>query len=387
MKEAPPVHQKHAKLSRPHYGHFHRFEWALLGAPCSTIQQLARDLLTSLPQYAFGYVDADHGAADEAAAGLMEGSRWTYTDKINYHRFDQAGAPDPFSARMRTNHLDAVLINGNHFRADQQIVIVHPAKEDSLFRKLDRLTNIQLVLLSEDAEDLFPFLREKLGAQPEVPIMRLDDRPSILEWFAERMRATRPPLYGLVLAGGKSQRMGTDKGLIAYHDKPHREHTAALLGPFCHTVFYSMRPDQDELPADGLPVITDTFEGLGPYGGLLSAFRTYPEAAWLTVATDLPLLDDTSLAQLVAKRNPSKYATAFYNAQTDFPEPLITIWEPRSYPTLLQFLAQGYSCPRKVLINTDIELVEPAKPEALLNVNKPEERKMVEERLAAQQQD
>ena len=54
-----------------------------------------------------------------------------------------------------------------------------------------------------------------------------------------------------------------------------------------------------------------------------------------------------------------------------FPEPLITIWEPRSYPTLMQFLTQGYSCPRKVLMNSDIQLVVPEFPEELTNVNHP----------------
>ncbi len=66
-------------------------------------------------------------------------------------------------------------------------------------------------------------------------------------------------------------------------------------------------------------------------------------------------------------------ATAFKSPVNDFPEPLITIWEPKSYQVLLQFLVQGYSCPRKALINSDIKLVEVKNPEALKNVNAPED--------------
>ena len=62
-------------------------------------------------------------------------------------------------------------------------------------------------------------------------------------------------------------------------------------------------------------------------------------------------------------------ATAIYNPETGFPEPLITIWEPRSYQVILNFLAQGYSCPRKVLINSDINLLKLEEPRVLLNVN------------------
>ena len=54
------------------------------------------------------------------------------------------------------------------------------------------------------------------------------------------------------------------------------------------------------------------------------------------------------------------------------PEPLITIYEPKSYPVLLQYLAQGYSCPRKMLINSDIEIVE-VDDNLIRNINTPEE--------------
>jgi molybdopterin-guanine dinucleotide biosynthesis protein A len=55
------------------------------------------------------------------------------------------------------------------------------------------------------------------------------------------------------------------------------------------------------------------------------------------------------------------------------PEPLITIWEPESYPVLLSFLAKQYSCPRKVLLNSETTLLEPPNPDALMNVNTPED--------------
>ena len=67
-------------------------------------------------------------------------------------------------------------------------------------------------------------------------------------------------------------------------------------------------------------------------------------------------------------------ATAFYDSDNKFPEPLITIWEARAYPILLQFLSQGYSCPRKVLINSDIELLAAPNVSELKNVNYPHER-------------
>ena len=129
-----------------------------------------------------------------------------------------------------------------------------------------------------------------------------------------------------------------------------------------------------------MPIIADTFLELGPFGAILSAFRHDPNAAWLVVACDLPLLDAKTLDFLIKNRNLSAVATAFRSPQSadSFPEPLITIWEPRAYPILLSFLAQGISCPRKMLINSEIHLLHAPNNEALSNVNTPEEKAEME---------
>ncbi|MFI5159446.1 MAG: hypothetical protein ACHQF4_11310, partial [Sphingobacteriales bacterium] len=78
-------------------------------------------------------------------------------------------------------------------------------------------------------------------------------------------------------------------------------------------------------------------------------------------------------------------ATTFGNGYEGFPEPLITIWEPKSYSVLLAFLAQGYSCPRKVLINNDAHLLTAPDANALTNVNTPGELGKIKTILKQQQ--
>lgn len=180
-----------------------------------------------------------------------------------------------------------------------------------------------------------------------------------------------PGLSGLVLCGGESRRMGIDKGSIDYHGMPQADYLAQLLNDFTATAYLSCHPDR--IPASKVSVITDSFLDLGPYGGVLSAFRFDPNTAWLVVACDLPMLDGTMMSALISQRDPGKIATCFHDPATGFPEPLITIWEPRAYPVLLQFLSQGYSCLRKVLINTDVKMINAVDPELLRNANTPEE--------------
>ena len=189
-------------------------------------------------------------------------------------------------------------------------------------------------------------------------------------------------LYGLVLSGGKSTRMGTDKGLIPYHGKPQREYLYDLLSQVCEKTFISLREEQqDELPKE-IETIVDLNEYRGPYNGLLSAYKKYPEVAWLVLACDLPLMNLQGLKELIAARNPKREATAFALKENPLPEPLCAIWEPHAMQNSLKYLNSGNgTCPRKYLINHDAELVFPKNESVLLNANSEQEYKEALEKL------
>ena len=367
-------HQKHANISKPNLGNFGRNEWAIIGTPCGNIQKLAYSLIEDLQKsFKVSYVDADHKNEDEPDnfegenPALAHGASMEYTDKISHHRFDTKAKLDTFQFRTLFNEQDLVLVNGNHFKAKSQIVVIDSRKEKSLEKKLDRLTNVELILLEGETTGVYPFLKNHLKNIDKIPVYNFSQKYKIVEFILGKMFLAMPKLNGLVLAGGKSVRMGTDKGAIDYHGKPQREYMTDVLSQFCDDTFLSVRSDQNVESAYTL--LEDKFIGLGPFGAIVSAFQKDPNAAWLVVACDLPLLDEDSLQFLVENRNTSQIATAFYNPETNFPEPLITIWEPKSYQVLLQFLAQGYSCPRKVLINSEIELLQLEDAKVLMNVN------------------
>ncbi len=374
-------HQKHPAIARPVYGNFHRQEWSIIGTPCTVIEQLSATLIAALSdRYRLGYVDADHAAADTDEPLQPVGAWCAYTDRGSYHRLDFRDEATPFQQRQWLQASDAVLVNGNHFSARQQIVVLDTRKKESLSRKLDRLDNVVLVLAQDATLADYDFLRTHLG-DTLPPILPITDTAAIVAWMAREIAAATPPLYGLVLAGGQSSRMGENKALLDYHGMAQFEWVAQLLRPHCAHTYISLR-DELQLPT-ALPVIVDSFQGLGVYGAILSAFRTVPDAAWLTVACDLPLLDEAALAHLVAARDTSKLATAFHNPATGWPDPLVTIWEPRAYPQLLQFLSMGYTCPRKVLINSDIQSVPVPHEHTLRNANDPQERAALLALLAA----
>jgi len=182
-------------------------------------------------------------------------------------------------------------------------------------------------------------------------------------------------LYGLVLAGGKSTRMGRDKGSIHYHGVSQRVFAARLLSEWCQEVFVSCRKEQVPTLEPELRPLVDTFENLGPIGGILTALHFKPDAAWLVVACDLPFLSHDSLRALVEARNTSKVATAYQNPDNQMPEPLIAIYEPQSNLGLLDSVKNGQNCPRKFLLNSDCHLITPETPDVIANINTPEEHR------------
>ena len=194
------------------------------------------------------------------------------------------------------------------------------------------------------------------------------------------MNTEKSIINGLVLAGGKSKRMGLDKSSIKWHGKEQQYYMADLLKPLCNKVYISHRRGQNAQTSKDYKTLVDTYTGIGPYGAILSAFRFQGEAAWLVVACDLPLLDADTIKYLLAHRNVNAMATTFQSPHDGLPEPLITIWEPKSHGVLLSFLSNGYTCPRKVLIKSeDAHILQPPDSNALMNVNTPEDFKKAEQ--------
>jgi molybdopterin-guanine dinucleotide biosynthesis protein A len=96
------------------------------------------------------------------------------------------------------------------------------------------------------------------------------------------------------------------------------------------------------------------------------------------------LLDIETLQYLVANRDTSKMATTFESPYDGLPEPLITIWEPKSYDILLSYLPEGYKCPRKALRNNidNVKIIKALHPDALMNTNTPQDAEKVKQILA-----
>ncbi len=189
-----------------------------------------------------------------------------------------------------------------------------------------------------------------------------------------------PQLYGLVLTGGFSKRMGREKALLNFHGKPQFAYLFEMLQPFCEKVFLSCRKEQSTKFGEQYPMIFDIHDGIGPMNGLLSFLKEYPSKACLLVACDMPFVDKKIIQSLIANRQSEKIATAFKNKK-DFPDPLLTIWEPSAYNLLNQAFQNRLFSLRDILQENDCQLLQTFDDKPLLNINKPEDLETVKKEL------
>ncbi|MDE0536726.1 NTP transferase domain-containing protein, partial [Tenacibaculum sp. L6] len=245
----------------------------------------------------------------------------------------------------------------------------------SVKKRLDQLTSIQFVIKLNENSKYFDCLLERFPNIKNSTSYTINEIDKISNHIHNLIKENIAPVKGLVLTGGKSTRMGRDKSELVYYKKSQKEHVKELLENNNLETFYSVQASSEKENE-----IHDIFLNLGPFGGVCSAFQKDPNSAWLVMATDVPFVNNELIQLLLQKRNPSKIATTVKGKNKEFPEPLITIYEPKAYGKLLAYLAQGYSCPRKMLINSDVEIIE-VDDNLIRNINTPEEFEQVKKEL------
>jgi molybdopterin-guanine dinucleotide biosynthesis protein A len=109
---------------------------------------------------------------------------------------------------------------------------------------------------------------------------------------------------GIVLAGGRSSRMGTPKAALEWHGSTLLRRVVGVVGRSLDGPVVVVRAPEQELPElpDGVEVVEDAREGRGPLQGLaagLAAVRERAHAAYAS-STDVPLLHPRFIRQVLA---------------------------------------------------------------------------------------
>ena len=177
-------------------------------------------------------------------------------------------------------------------------------------------------------------------------------------------------MKALILTGGQSSRMGTDKASLEIGGTTQLDRIISLVRPLTDEIFLSVaHGDQGDHPWPALP---DLEPSPGPLGGLQAAFHHHPESDWLVLACDLALIGTEDLQMLASAHDPARDVTCFLNPLDGHPEPLCALYAPSAASKLTAALKKDQRCARRFLASLDRTELTPENPRALLNLNRPE---------------
>jgi molybdopterin-guanine dinucleotide biosynthesis protein A len=187
-------------------------------------------------------------------------------------------------------------------------------------------------------------------------------------------------IIGVILAGGRSSRMGRDKVLVTLGDRTLIALVIERLAPQVDQLAISANEEPGRFVELGLPVIPDAIPGLaGPLAGVHSAALRFPEAELVSVAVDLPFLPRDLVKRLRAGIGVAECGFASTRGQ----HAAAIFWRAGQADALAQFLARGGRRVESWLgtHGVAVEFPATADEDVLFNINTPADLASAAQRL------
>lgn len=152
-------------------------------------------------------------------------------------------------------------------------------------------------------------------------------------------------MLGVVLCGGSSTRMGSDKGLLSAGSEIWAERAASILSKLDMPVVLSVNAAQLKSYGQIFPphqLIVDTVNAQGPLKGLISVHEAHPQSDIQVLACDMVDMDIPTLQLLRQMYETKKEVFDYYVYEKDhFIEPLCAIYPKRTLQLLHTMLVSG----------------------------------------------
>jgi molybdenum cofactor guanylyltransferase len=154
---------------------------------------------------------------------------------------------------------------------------------------------------------------------------------------AERSTLDAQRTSAIVLAGGRSSRMGTPKALLPFDGEPLIVHVVATLRSLFDDVVVVAAPDQ-ELPAMPVTLVRDDVAHQGPVGGICYGLRAARSEAAFVTSCDSAFLNADLIADLVSRIPDHDVVVPHWQGRF---QPLHAVYRTSVWPLLEEQLARG----------------------------------------------
>jgi molybdopterin-guanine dinucleotide biosynthesis protein A len=141
---------------------------------------------------------------------------------------------------------------------------------------------------------------------------------------------------GIILAGGKSSRMGMDKGFCAINGKPMVQYAIEVLEQVCDSLIISSNNPDYEL--FGFPVIPDLIKDIGPMGGIYTGLMQSETKYNFFLSCDMPMVSVGVIRHILEyKQNYDAVVPIWKN----YPEPMCAYYHKRIIDKIDKLIQQG----------------------------------------------
>ncbi len=185
-------------------------------------------------------------------------------------------------------------------------------------------------------------------------------------------------ITGIVVCGGQSSRMGTDKCMLDYHGRPQWQYLYEMLQGLCADVRLSVNREQARRLPAGLSLLADlpVYEQAGPMAALLTAATLLPGHNLLLIDCDYPLLQAAELERFLHFINKGQPA-AFYNEVAQVYEPLLAYYPAAVIPAARTRFEQGNASLQALLSAQQADRYIPANLQCLTSADTPEQYQVI----------
>ncbi len=172
----------------------------------------------------------------------------------------------------------------------------------------------------------------------------------------------------MVLTGGASRRMGSDKALLELDGVPLARRVADALTAAGARQVLAVGGDVDALRAHGLDVVPDEHPGEGPLGGILTALAATDEEVVVVLACDLPAVDPAAITAVVDALGDADAAAPWHDGRHEL---LHAAWHRRAENHLRAAYEAGERAPRRAVTGLTVASVTGLTPAALADADDP----------------
>lgn len=134
-------------------------------------------------------------------------------------------------------------------------------------------------------------------------------------------------IVGIVLSGGKSSRMGQEKGLLQFKEKPLIVYAIEAILPLSDQIVISTNTSQYDYLQ--FPIVKDEIQDCGPLGGIYSCMKAYKADYYLVISCDVPLVCTELYSDLINNIN---HHSAIIVCEQKRKHPLVGIYSKSSFP-------------------------------------------------------